>query len=461
MEATKTKKKKPFGFYVCALGFTFERIAFYTAKYLLAIWIVTEVASGGLGLPDEKGVAMSAAFVAWTYITPIFGGYIADHWISPRICVPVGMILMGLGYLCTWKADSMGLVWAMIILVSIGTGLFKNQLNAMVGELYTDASQKDSAFSILYSFVNVGSFFGSLILAYLCANTFATEVNGTLVQGFQKCFALSGVMMLVATVVSVLGWRVLGDAGKLPQKMLSHGDEGQKVLSAEEANRALTSDEKKRVIAITIISAFTIIFWTAYYQASTSVLLYMNTYVNMNVGSFAVPPVWIETTLNGLLCILLGPVMAAIWSKLSNRPQGDLTMIQKVSLGFIFLGVAFVFMVGAEFTRGVGAPETAKASVVWLIGFTVFQTIGEMCFSPLGNSMVSKHAPAKYLTVLMGVWTLATFAASKASGYVQGIMESMGMMQVFIAIPVILIVSAVILLVFDKKLEAMLTAGQK
>ena len=95
------------------------------------------------------------------------------------------------------------------------------------------------------------------------------------------------------------------------------------------------------------------------------------------------------------------------------------------------------------------------------MGFTVFQTIGEMCFSPLGNSMVSKHAPAKYLTVLMGVWTLATFAASKASGYVQGIMESMGMMQVFIAIPVILIVSAVLLLVFDKKLEAMLTAGQK
>ena len=352
-------------------------------------------------------------------------------------------------------------VHALIAVVSIGTGLFKNQLNAMVGELYTDNAQKDSAFSILYSFVNVGSFFGSLILGYLCANTFATTVDGNLVQGFQKCFGLSGVMMLVATVVSVLGWRVLGDAGKLPQKMLSHGDEEKKVLSAEEANRALTPEEKKRVIAIVIISAFTIIFWTAYYQASTSVLLYMNTYVNMNIGSFPIPPVWIETTLNGLLCILLGPVMAAIWTKLSKRPQGDLTMIQKVSLGFIFLGVAFVFMIGAEFTRGVGAPETAKASVAWLMGFTVFQTIGEMCFSPLGNSMVSKHAPAKYLTVLMGVWTLATFAASKASGYVQGIMESMGMMQVFIAIPVILIVSAVLLLVFDKKLEAMLTAGQK
>ena len=110
----KAKKGKPFGFYVCALGFTFERLAFYTVKYLLAIWIATEVASGGLGLSDVEGAAMSGSFVAWTYITPIFGGYIADHWISPRICVPLGMILMGLGYVCTWKADSMTLVWAMI-----------------------------------------------------------------------------------------------------------------------------------------------------------------------------------------------------------------------------------------------------------------------------------------------------------------------------------------------------------
>ena len=98
----KAKKGKPFGFYVCALGFTFERLAFYTVKYLLAIWIATEVASGGLGLSDVEGAAMSGSFVAWTYITPIFGGYIADHWISPRICVPLGMILMGLGYVCTW-----------------------------------------------------------------------------------------------------------------------------------------------------------------------------------------------------------------------------------------------------------------------------------------------------------------------------------------------------------------------
>ncbi len=84
------KKRRPFGFYVCAMGFTFERLAFYTVKYLLAIWLATEVTSGGLGLSDAEGAAMSASFVAWTYITPIFGGYIADYWLSPRLCVALG-----------------------------------------------------------------------------------------------------------------------------------------------------------------------------------------------------------------------------------------------------------------------------------------------------------------------------------------------------------------------------------
>src|SRR5699024_5594103 len=130
MEQT-AKRKKPFGFYVCALGFTFERLAFYTVKYLLAIWIATEAASGGLGLSDSEGSFMSAQFVAFTYITPIFGAYIADHWLSPRICVPLGMILMGIGYLFTWQANSLGMVWAMVILVSVGTGFFKGNLSGI------------------------------------------------------------------------------------------------------------------------------------------------------------------------------------------------------------------------------------------------------------------------------------------------------------------------------------------
>ena len=99
-----TKKKLPFGFYVCCLTYSFERLAYYAAKLGLTIFIAATVANGGLGLDKSVGAAMSSNLVAFTYITPIIGGYIADRWISPRILVPVGEILMGLGYLCAWRA---------------------------------------------------------------------------------------------------------------------------------------------------------------------------------------------------------------------------------------------------------------------------------------------------------------------------------------------------------------------
>lgn len=95
----KGKFKWPFGFYVCSLSFTFERCAYYTAKWLMAIFVVATVAEGGLGLTKADGAMMSSFIVAFTYITPVVGGFIADRWVSPRLLVPVGEIIMGIGYL--------------------------------------------------------------------------------------------------------------------------------------------------------------------------------------------------------------------------------------------------------------------------------------------------------------------------------------------------------------------------
>ena len=138
--ATKSKKGYPFGFYACALGFTFERCAFYTVKWLLAIWLATETTSsmGGMGLSSVEAGQVSAYFVAFTYITPMIGGYLADYWVSPRLCVVLGMILMGVGYLIGWQASNMTLVWVMIIFVSVGTGLFKGNLSGVNSLMFDD-----------------------------------------------------------------------------------------------------------------------------------------------------------------------------------------------------------------------------------------------------------------------------------------------------------------------------------
>ena len=408
MEATKTKKKKPFGFYVCALGFTFERMAFYTAKYLLAIWIVTEVASGGLGLPDEKGVAMSAAFVAWTYITPIFGGYIADHWISPRICVPVGMILMGLGYLCTWKADSMGLVWAMIILVSIGTGLFKGNLSGINGLLFHDSDELDEAFSIQYSFVNVGSFIGTTFIAML-----ATTGLFGIKTSFNTVFLICAIFMFIDAAWFILNGKALGEAGKEPFK--ADQREFETVAKKDDtASDKLTSGDAKRIGAIVLVTLFSAIFWMVWYMAYMPAYYrfgwgdgsaYMNL-ANWYVGSFQIPTSWFDS-MNALVCIALGPVLAAVWARMAKRPQGDISMFKKTALGIILVGVSYIVMVVADKI----AMANGQCSFLWLALVSMLMSLGEMIFSPLGNSFISKLAPAKVLGLLLGFWPIAVFIA--------------------------------------------------
>lgn len=452
MEATKTKNKKPFGFYVCALGFTFERIAFYTAKYLLAIWIVTEVASGGLGLPDEKGVAMSAAFVAWTYITPIFGGYIADHWISPRICVPVGMILMGLGYLCTWKADSLGLVWAMIVLVSIGTGLFKGNLSGINGLLFHDSDELDEAFSIQYSFVNVGSFIGTTFIAML-----ATTGLFGIKTSFNTVFLICAIFMFIDAAWFILNGKALGDAGKEPFK--ADQREFETVAKKDDtASDKLTSGDAKRIGAIVLVTLFSAIFWMVWYMAYMPAYYrfgwgdgssYMNL-ANWYIGSFQVPTSWFDS-MNALVCIALGPVLAAVWARMAKRPQGDISMFKKTALGIILVGVSYIVMVVADKI----AMANGQCSFLWLALVSLLMSLGEMIFSPLGNSFISKLAPAKVLGLLLGFWPIAVFIAQYIYPSLYAWLKTINFTVGYGGLAAVIIVLGIILWLCSGKLDEM------
>ena len=452
MEATKTKNKKPFGFYVCALGFTFERIAFYTAKYLLAIWIVTEVASGGLGLPDEKGVAMSAAFVAWTYITPIFGGYIADHWISPRICVPVGMILMGLGYLCTWKADSMGLVWAMIVLVSIGTGLFKGNLSGINGLLFHDSDELDEAFSIQYSFVNVGSFIGTTFIAML-----ATTGLFGIKTSFNTVFLICAIFMFIDAAWFILNGKALGDAGKEPFK--ADQREFETVAKKDDAaGDKLTSGDAKRIGAIVLVTLFSAIFWMVWYMAYMPAYYrfgwgdgssYMNL-ANWYIGSFQVPTSWFDS-MNALVCIALGPVLAAVWARMAKRPQGDISMFKKTALGIILVGISYIVMVVADKI----AMANGQCSFLWLALVSLLMSLGEMIFSPLGNSFISKLAPAKVLGLLLGFWPIAVFIAQYIYPSLYAWLKTINFTVGYGGLAAVIIVLGIILWLCSGKLDEM------
>lgn len=440
---TTQKKRKPFGFYVCALGFTFERCAFYTVKYLLAIWIATNAAGGGLGLSDTKAASMSALFVAFTYITPMFGGYLADYWVSPRLCVISGMILMGIGYLCAWQATSTTLVWVMIVLVSLGTGLFKGNMSGVNGLLFENKSELNEAFSIQYSFVNVGSFIGTTFIVLLIGP-----------MGYNFIFLLSAIFLFVDALWFGLNSKALGEAGKKPFKHDQRQFISKDTKDAEE-NKPLTKGDKKRIAAIILVTLFSVVFWLVWYLAYMPAYYYFGygdgaeflNNANWVIGNFKIPTSYFDS-LNALTCIVLGPVLAAVWAKLARRPKGDLSMFKKTALGMILVGCSFVAMVVADMVRGEG-----QASILWIVLVALLMSVGEMVFSPLGNSFITMFSPAKVLGLLLGFWPIAVFFATSIYPSLYGFLKTVPFQAGYGTVAIVVIVLGTILWLMSGKLD--------
>ena len=197
---TAKNAKYPIGFYICCITYTFERFAFYGTKPLLALFLAASVAEGGIGVTKAQAGEIAVWLTSLTYITPIVGGWLSDRFLGARYAVTLGCIIMGLGYFCGWQAHSVPMVWVMILVVSIGTAFFKGNLAAIIGRLFDDQDLLDSAFSIQYSFVNIGSFFGSMICATLYMYTFK---QGQML-GFRQVFLLSGILVIIGGIFFTL-----------------------------------------------------------------------------------------------------------------------------------------------------------------------------------------------------------------------------------------------------------------
>ena len=444
-----TKKKFPFGFYVCCLSFTFERLAYYAAKWGLSIFIVVAAAKGGLGLDKSVGAAMSSNLVAFTYITPVIGGYIADRWISPRLLVPVGEILMGLGYLYAWKANGVGMLWVMIVLVAIGTGFFKGNVSGINGRLFpsSDEAELDTAFSLQYSFVNIGSFIGTTFLSLI----------GTKV-GYREMFLVCGIFLFIDCAWWLFGMRFFGDAGKKPF-LVDNRTENVENADKEKDNAPLTKLERNRVIAILIVTLFSGVFWLIWYMAYMPVYYEFGPasqggqgWANWNIGSFEMPTAWFDS-MNGLLCIILCPVFAGIWAKMRQRPQGDWGMFTKTALGIIVLGLCTASMVLAAILSGQSSDHPVG---IWVIILTaVCMTVGEVIFSPLGNAFISKYSPKKLLGTMLGVWPLIIFFSGKAYGPLYNWLANFDFVKAYGTVTAIIIACGVIMLAFTKKFDQM------
>ncbi len=167
--AKTENSKHPSGLYICGMTVAWERFSFYGVKSVLILFLATQIIKGGFGLSKADAASLVSTYAALTYLAPVIGGWICDRYLGARYCVVLGTLLMAAGNFVLFLNQGKFGVYAMIILVTIGTGFFKGNLNTMVGLLYDqNDSRKDGAFSIMYSFTNIGAMFGPLFIWTFC-----------------------------------------------------------------------------------------------------------------------------------------------------------------------------------------------------------------------------------------------------------------------------------------------------
>lgn len=457
MANSTTTSKHPKALYFCGSIFTFTNFSYYGMKLVLLLFMAEEVSRGGLGLSNAEATSLLATFMAFSYLSPVIGGWISDRFLGPKLCVIIGMLTSGTGYFLAFMAHSKSTIQIMILLCVIGSGLYKSTSQTLVGSLYgTDDPRRDGAFSMTYTFTNIGVLFGPFLCGLVANQWFATKQGGEIQQyGYRTVFLITAIVIWFGALFFAIGQKFF-----LKEYTQAASAKENLEEKKELAAIPLTKAEKRRMWVILILAFFTIFFWIAYNQASMSIALYMQEFIDLKIGSFQIPTAWIDSY-NGLLCVILGPVMAAIWMKKSKTEKGDFNISQKMSLGFVFLAVAFAFMIVAVMKTGTVPGEGPKASVLFILAFITFQSIGEMCFAPVGYGMVNKLAPVKYASLSMGIWFASMFVANKLSGYVELVISKLGMVQVFIVIPVCLLVIGLLLWILNKKLERMASGDEE
>lgn len=381
-----------------------ERFGYYGMRAILVLYLVAMAQDGGFGWSNADALSLYGTFTMAVYLTPLFGGWLADNVLGQRKAIIIGGILMAAGHFTMGIPHSIvtgieeSVFYVGLTLLCIGNGLFKPNISTMVGDLYQEGDKRrDGAFTIFYMGINLGGALGPLVAGYVAA-----------VVNWQAGFIAAGVGMVISVVMQlILSNKYLGDIGVVPSAKLSQQQ------SESGKKEPLTKVEKDRIKVIFTMSVFSIIFWMGFEQAGGLMNLFANDYTDRMLMGFEIPASWFQS-LNSIFIIIFAPIVAMIWLKLDQKEPNSPV---KFAIGLVFLALGFFTMMLALATEG-GNGGALQISMIWLVLFYLFHTLGELCLSPIGLSMVSKLAPLRLASLLMGIWFLCTAIANKIAGFV-------------------------------------------
>ena len=454
MEVDQQKKGHPKGLYLLFFTEMWERFSYYGMRAILILYLTKKLMEGGLGMDEKYAMLLYGYFTGFVYFTPLIGGWLADRYLGKRLAVTIGGITMMLGQFTLFGLNSTTGLYIGLLLLIIGNGFFKPNISTLVGGLYKDGdSRRDAAFTIFYMGINLGAMIAPLIIGVVTDNMFATtNEDGSISYGYRYGFLVSGIGMLLGQVIfNLLGTKYLGDLGTKPVGAVSDTEVAkvQKSINPETGKELDEKDEKQRISVIFILLIFAVFFWAGFEQAGSSLSLYTDKYIDRSIGSFEIPTSWFQSV-NPLFIVTLAPLFTLFWASPIGR---RLTTSVKMGVGMIILGVGFLFMIGAVAERSANGDVddvNNKAALMWLIMTYLLHTIGELCISPVGLSVVTKLSPPKLASVLMAVWMLSSFFANIVGGYIASYVETMGAGEVFKYIAGFVSVCGVLLILLNR-----------
>jgi proton-dependent oligopeptide transporter, POT family len=391
-----------------------ERFAYYGMRALLILYLI-DTNTGGQGWTREHASHLYGWFNGLAYLTPVAGGWLADRYLGTNRSLIVGSGLIAAGHF-TLALSHSSVLYAGLALIIAGTGFFKPNVYTMVGQLYRSGDPlRDPGFTIYYMGINLGALFGPLVCAWLAANPR---------YGWSYGFGAAGGGMVIG-----LGFYLwtrgawLRDVGLAPTRAQT-GKSSSRIGS-------LSPEERRRVLALAIITVFVVFFWLAFEQVGSSLNLFAAQRTDRSVSGWMaalvprgeIPAAWFQAV-NPLFVLLLAPLMASLWARLGRRAPNTAT---KMALGLLLLGGAYVIMVVAAAASDGGIP----VSPWYLVSFYFVYSLGELCFLPAGFSFVGQTAPARMASMLMGIWFTANFVANLLGGYLAGTIDQIERGELF------------------------------
>ena len=459
-------KGHPKGLYLLFVTEMWERFSYYGMRALFMLYMVQ-----ALLFDKELASQVYGSYTGLVYLTPLIGGYIADRYWGNRRSIVTGALTMAVGqfllFLSACYYHEVGLAKYLMFcglgLLILGNGFFKPNISTMVGRLYRpDDSRKDSAFTIFYMGVNVGSTLAPLICGligntghpddfkwgflaacigmllgaavfrifmnrYICdpdgnpVGTAPARSKETTEKDEKKPSNTGRTVLMVAftlilTILFSVNW------GHTSDGVFAGSDWIGSLIYATVivmpiiiiTDKSLTRTEQARIGVIYIIAFFVIFFWSAYEQAGASLTFFADEQTDRRIGNWEMPAAYFQS-FNPIMIVTLAPVFAAIWSFLGKRGW-EPSSPRKQSIGLLLLSLGYLYI-----AFGVKDIEPGvKVSMAWLTGLYLIHTMGELCLAPIGLSLVYKLSPARFSSLLMGVWYLSTSAANKFAGFLSG-----------------------------------------